>query len=35
MSILKSLKAASDIDDLAALLGYKPKNLAYILYKLL
>lgn len=34
MSILKSLKAASDIDDLAALLGYKAKSLAYILYKL-
>lgn len=34
MSVLKSLKAAKDIDDLAALLGYKPKSLSYILYKL-
>lgn len=34
MSVLKSLKAAKDIDDLAALLGYKPKGLSYILYKL-
>lgn len=34
MSVLKSLKAAKDIDDLAALLGYKPKALSYILYKL-
>ncbi len=34
MSLLKSLKAAKDIDGLAFLLGYKPKNLAYILYKL-
>lgn len=34
MSVLKSLKAANDIDDLAALLGYKPKGLSYILYKL-
>lgn len=34
MSVLKSLKAANDIDGLAALLGYKPKSLSYILYKL-
>ncbi|SON57394.1 Retron-type reverse transcriptase [Hartmannibacter diazotrophicus] len=34
MSILKSLKAAEDVDDLAVLLGYKPKSLTYILYKL-
>ena len=34
MSVLKSLKAAKDIDDLAALLGYKPSSLSYILYKL-
>lgn len=34
MSSLKRLKAAVDIDGLAALLGYKPKSLAYILYKL-
>ncbi len=34
MSILKNLKDAKDIDDLAALLGYKPKSLAFILYKL-
>jgi retron-type reverse transcriptase len=34
VSVLKSLKAAADLDDLAALLGYKPKSLSYILYKL-
>ncbi|MBO9502825.1 retron Ec67 family RNA-directed DNA polymerase/endonuclease [Brevundimonas sp. A19_0] len=34
MSVLKSLKEAEDIEDLAALLGYKPKSLAYILYKI-
>lgn len=34
MSVLKSLKAAEDVNDLAALLGYKPKSLTYILYKL-
>lgn len=34
MSVLKSLKAASDIDDLATLLGYKSKSLSYVLYKL-
>lgn len=34
MSILKSLRAAESIDDLAALLGYKPKALSFIIYKL-
>ncbi|MFG1294953.1 retron Ec67 family RNA-directed DNA polymerase/endonuclease [Xanthobacter variabilis] len=34
MSVLKSLKSAQNIDDFAALLGYKPKSLSYILYKI-
>lgn len=34
MSILQNLKAASTLDDLAAILGYKPSALAYIVYKL-
>ena len=34
LSVLKTLKSAEGIDDLAALLGYKPKALSYILYKL-
>ena len=34
MSVLKSLKEAEGLDDLAELLGYKPKSLSYILYKL-
>lgn len=34
MSVLKSLKDAENIDDLAALLGYSAKTLAYILYKI-
>lgn len=33
MSILKNLKAASSLEDLAAILGYKPSALAYIVYK--
>lgn len=34
MSILKNLKDASSLEDLAAILGYKPSALAYIVYKL-
>lgn len=34
MSSLTKLKAATNIDDLAAVLGYKSKNVAFILYKL-
>lgn len=34
MSRLQSLRAASSRDDVADLLGYKPKALAYILYKI-
>lgn len=34
MSVLKSLKEAETIDDLAALLGYSAKTLAFILYKI-
>lgn len=34
MSILKTLKGATTLDDLAAVLGYKPSSLAYIIYKL-
>lgn len=34
MSSLGNLKAATNIDELAAVLGYKPKNVAFILYKL-
>jgi hypothetical protein len=34
VSVLKSLKAATGIKDLAALLGYQAKMLAYILYKI-
>lgn len=34
MSSLKSLKAAENLDDLAALLGYRPSSLSFILYRL-
>ena len=34
MSSLEKLKFASSRGDLAVLLGYKPKSLAYILYKI-
>lgn len=34
MSILKNLKGAESLEDLAAILGYKPSALAYIIYKL-
>ena len=34
MSRLAILKAASSLHDIAALLGYKPKSVSYILYKL-
>jgi RNA-directed DNA polymerase len=34
LSILKSLKEAASLNDLAAILGYKPSALAYIIYKL-
>lgn len=34
LSILKNLKDASSLEDLAAILGYKPSGLAYIVYKL-
>ncbi|WP_199260368.1 reverse transcriptase domain-containing protein, partial [Paracoccus binzhouensis] len=34
MSILKKLKDAKSLDDVAAILGYKPSALAYILYKI-
>jgi RNA-directed DNA polymerase len=33
MSKLLALKSASNLDDVAALLGFKPKFLSYILYK--
>ncbi len=34
MSILKNLKSASSLKDVATILGYKPSALAYIIYKL-
>lgn len=34
MSLLKKLKDASSLDDLVAILGYKPSGLAYIVYKM-
>ena len=34
MSVLKRLRAAKGTDDLAALLGFKPSAVTYILYKL-
>jgi RNA-directed DNA polymerase len=34
LSILKKLKDASSLEDLAAILGYKPSALAYIVYKI-
>ena len=34
MSALESLKFATSLEDLAALLGFKPKGLSYILYKI-
>ena len=34
MSILAKLKAATSLNDLAAILGYKPSSLAYLLYVL-
>lgn len=34
MSIVLKLKGAKTLDDLAALLGYKPKALSYILYRI-
>lgn len=34
MSRLQSLQAASSRDDVAVLMGYKPKALAYIIYKI-
>ena len=34
MSSLERLKSATSRKDLAELLGYKPKSLAYILYKI-
>jgi RNA-directed DNA polymerase len=34
VSVLAKLKAAKSLDDLAALLGYKPSSLSYILYKI-
>jgi retron-type reverse transcriptase len=34
LSILKNLKECSTLKDLAALLGYKPSGLAYLVYKL-
>ncbi|MDH2347259.1 retron Ec67 family RNA-directed DNA polymerase/endonuclease [Bradyrhizobium sp. SSUT77] len=34
MSSLARLKAAKSLDDVAQLLGYQPKGLAYILYKI-
>jgi RNA-directed DNA polymerase len=32
--MLDQLKKCSDLDDLAALLGYKPKSLAYLIYRI-
>ena len=34
MSILKKLKDASSLEDLATILGYKPSALAYIVYRI-
>jgi RNA-directed DNA polymerase len=34
LSILETLKAATSLEHLAAILGYKPSALAYIIYKL-
>jgi len=34
MTALKKLKKATSLSDLAILLGYKPKALSYILYKI-
>ena len=34
MSVLKKIRESKDIFDLAALLGYKPKGLSYIVYKI-
>jgi len=34
LSVLKNLKAATSLDDVAGMLGYKPSALAYVLYKL-
>lgn len=34
MKSLKELKACKDISDIARLIGYEPKKLAYILYKI-
>ena len=34
MSILKNLKDAETLDDLASILGYKPSSLSYIIYKI-
>ena len=34
MSVLKNLKEASSLTDLATILGYKPSALAYIIYKI-
>ncbi|SPU54844.1 Uncharacterised protein [Brevundimonas vesicularis] len=34
MSSLAKLQAAKSLDDLAAILGYKPAALAYLLYHL-
>ncbi|MGY4435241.1 RNA-directed DNA polymerase [Bradyrhizobium sp. F1.13.1] len=34
MSVLAKLKAATTLHDLAAILGYQPKALAYLIYKL-
>ncbi len=34
MSILKNLKDAKTLDDLASILGYKPSSLSYIIYKI-
>ena len=34
MSVLKSLKSAQNLNDLAALVGYQPKHLSFIVYKM-
>ncbi len=34
MTVLGALKGADSLDEIARILGYKPQNLAYILYKL-
>jgi RNA-directed DNA polymerase len=34
LSSLKNLKEASSLDDLAAILGYKPSSLSYLVYKM-